>query len=231
MTIRHLTYTLTYARQCDKAEIVAFFERCIGHDWVNAQYLSPRAHIGGLAGAVMSVVIHESEQVRFCFQLPSLLVRLWRDIPKGGSDAEKMGSWLQLLGAALLLGRPSSIPSVQPFGSAAIADALTHYAPRPEAKSIEFIQSNLWVGLREWCRLSGEQIIVETELAETILSQFKNAEPEQSRARMLNTLMIEWLESSKANGWRLSVEKIPLQVALDGLEKQKPIPPTPLGPA
>lgn len=120
------------------------------------------------------------------------------------------------------------MPSVQPFGSAAIANALRHYAPRPEAKSIEHIQCNLWVGLREWCRLSGEQITVEMELAETILSQFKNVEPERPRAQMLNTLMIEWLECSKANSWRLSVEKLPLQVVLDGFEKQQTIPPAPL---
>jgi hypothetical protein len=214
ITIRHLTYVVTYARCCGEAETLSFLDRCIGHNWVDSQYISPRAHIGSLAGAVMSIVVNESEQIREFFRLPSLFDRLWREYPRCGGSASGIGAWLQLLGAACLLGNSFKVPSLQKFGPDRIGGALLQFAPRPETESIEFIQFNLWVGLREWCQISMERVKVEPKLAEIVLSQLKNSEPEQPRARMLKVLMLKWLESSKASAWRLSIERLPLRVAL-----------------
>ena len=215
MTIRHLTFIIDCTQMYSEKEILSLLDRCITPRWIISQYLSEQVSIGSLAAALASIAFNDSKAIRSYFRREALLIRLWREAPSDSTDAETLGVWLQLLGAASLLGRLRNAPHMSIIGSRRLSMILQFYAPRPEVNAIEHVQAQLWVGLREWCRLTSEQLAVEGYLAEVILDKYRNAVPKRPRIKITNDIMIQWLELSRSNEWVLITPKRSLRKLID----------------
>ena len=166
--------------------------------------------------------MHRSPAVRRYFRRSAVLERLRRTpLPDPLSPAD-VGAWLQLLAAGCLLGKPNKALPTSRVDAAAVLAALDACAPDPSAPAIQHIQAQLWLGLREWVRVSGAPLQLPPALAATILAQFAAAEPPLPRQRKLNSLMIDWLERCKAEEWRAVVEQASLFEAVATLPAQGP---------
>ncbi|MBI5130286.1 MAG: hypothetical protein HZA66_12655 [Rhodopseudomonas palustris] len=215
ITMRHLTFVVTAPHGCTPGEVERFFSRCITPDWLKAQYSSPDASVGALAGAVRSIAMSEQESVRRYFLHPALLQRLLAEQPTNGQASRHVAEWLQLLSATRLLGYDVTM-RLQPMDSRAISEALKVWPPGPVDQGIQPIESGLWAGLREWCHIMQQPLIVASVTAEAILGQFRAADPlGRIRVAALNAVMIDWLERSQDQGWKLVADPVSLLHAVE----------------
>ncbi|MCK6451116.1 MAG: hypothetical protein L6R19_09725 [Alphaproteobacteria bacterium] len=213
ITIRHLTFVLTSPHGCTPTEVEKFLARCVPPDWLAAQYRSLDAGVGALAGAVWSVVIDDREWLGRHFRHPALWQRVIAEQPANGHSPRHLAEWLQLFCAARLVDRPTI--RLQPMDSRSLSDVLRVFPPGPPDEGIQRIQAALWAGLREWCHLSRERLIVDAELGNGILAQFRAADPGSRRLAAISAVMIEWLERCRHQDWRLVVDQDSLFDALE----------------
>ena len=174
--------------------------RCFTPDWLGTQYRSPDASVGALAGAVRSIAMSEQECVRRHFLHPALFQRLLAEQPTNRHASRHVAEWLQLLSATGLLGHNTTM-RLQPMDSRAISEALKVWLPGPIDQGIQAIQAGLWAGLREWCHITQQRLIVPPDLTKAVLAQFRAANAAgHPRIAALNAVMIDWLERCQDQG-------------------------------
>jgi len=69
--------------------------------------------------------------------------------------------------------------------------------------TLQLLQAQLWIGLREMVRLYPESIQVKNCDGEDILSRWRTSEPKTPQMAELNQTMITWLQSCATNNWKL----------------------------
>jgi len=216
ITLRHLTFILTSQHGCAPEEVDSFLSRRLGPDWLAAHYRSKDATIGALAGAVRSIALDEQKWLGGLFRHPALLQRVRAEQPTSSHSPRHLAEWLQLFGAVRLLDR--SLTHGQSACTLQLSEALKVLPPGQPDQGIRSMQAGLWGGLREWCHVSAERPIVNADLAEGILAQFRAAAPAgRPRLAAFNAIMIDWLERCQRNEWRLVVDHESL---LDALESR-----------
>jgi hypothetical protein len=204
INLRHVSFILSAARECDPATVNAFLKRCIRPALVAAAYLSRDASVGSLAGCVRTFAIHESTEVRGFFQNEALSERLWDECPHPKHGVSDVGAWLQLLAAARLLAVAAPSHSPEPLGQKRLSALLQTYSPTPN-QSIQTQQGWVWHGLREWLFLTHETFVADQSLAEEVLRAFRGADADgRPRLAQLNSIMVDWLEHCKDQGWLMA---------------------------
>ena len=158
VTIIHLTFILTSPHRCSPSEVEEFFAQHLPPDWLAAQYSSPHATVGALAGAVRSVAMGERDWLGQHFCNPDLWRRVLVDQPAKGHSPRQIAEWLQLLSAARLLGCDGM--DMRPMGCQPVSKASEVLPLGPLNDGIQPMQAGLWAGLREWCHLTRERPVV-----------------------------------------------------------------------
>jgi hypothetical protein len=215
ITIRHLTYIVTAPHECTPGQVEQFLSRCFTSDWLGKQYSSPDASVGALAGAVRSVAMGDEESVRRHFLDPALFRRLLAEQPTNRHASRHVADWLQLLSATRLLGYDAAI-RLQPMDPRVISEARNVWPPGPVDQGIQAIQAGLWAGLREWCHITQQRLIVPRDLTKAVLAQFRAANAAgHPRIAALNAVMIHWLECCQDQGWKLVADTVSLLNAVE----------------
>jgi hypothetical protein len=215
INIRHLAFIVTSPLECTSSEIEQFLTRNFAPSWLGRQYSSPEATVGALAGALRAITMSDHEFVRRYFVHSALFERLVAEQPVNRPRPRHIAEWLQLLGAARLLNNEVTMRQ-QRIDSSAVLKALMLWPPRPADQGIQPIQAGLWAGLREWCHITQSQLVVPSELAEAVLAQFRVSDPQdRPRVSALNTVMIDWLERCKDNGWKLVCDESSLLTVVE----------------
>jgi hypothetical protein len=217
ITMRHLTYVLTAPHGCTSEEIERFVARRVPSNWLADRYSNRHVTVGSLAGAVRSVALDDREWMRKHFRDPALWRRIAAEQPTPERSPRQLVEWLGLFGAARLLDRIVPGPlAMLPCPLSAILRLVT---PEPGVHGIKPAQAAVWAGLREWCHLTRECLVIDPVVAERTLAEFRaTADPMcRSRVAALNIVIIEWLNRARRQDWRLVVERTPL---LDAVERQ-----------
>ena len=217
--IRHFSRIINLAHCCTGQQCVGFLDRCFSQERLEEQYLSSQSQIGSLAGAVYAVACNDDVHVRRWFRKSALVQRLWYDFPASSRPPEYTAAWLQLLGGVYLLGKITGEPPRRRLSSVSVDKAVSRWEPDSAREGIGPIQSALWLGLREWCHLSGQSFQLNERIANIILEQCYRAEPvEKIRSQQVNVIIIEWIERCKINKWASVAENYSIQDALKRLE-------------
>lgn len=212
-TLKQLTAILVAPHDMTREEVDAFFARCIPKDWIPAQYRSRLARPGALCSALRSIALDERVYLQRHFRHPDLTKRVIASQPSNHSAASKVSDWLGLFAAAGLIDNGStSMPRLDP---GLVCAALNEWPPGPPNEAVQPIQTTVWAGFREWCRLGGQELKLDSALGEAILAQFRSA-AQIGRARWaaLDLVMIEWIERCQENDWWVVAEPTTLLQAL-----------------
>jgi len=216
ITIRHLSFLLASPHRCTPDEVDALFSRCLPADWLARQYMLREAAVVTLAGAVHALNMDERTWIAMRLRDPALLSRADLERAAIEGSPRRMAEWLCLFSAIRLLDRAAT--PLLPTDRQLVCNALSVYPPGPPDQAIQPIQALIWAGLRDWCHLTGQRIVVDPALAEGILAQFQAADTVgRPRRTAMHALLIDWLQRCRAEAWNLVVEREPL---LDAIERQ-----------
>ncbi len=204
-TLPQLSFILTSPHRRTQEEVERFIARCIPEEWLAGQYGSRDATVGALAGVVRSVAMDDRDWLAPVFSHPALWRRVEAERPTPDHPPLHVAEWLQLLGGARLLNPHLTLP--RPASHPRLAAALALIPPGAPDEGIRPMQAGLWFGLREWCRLRQESVVVDASLGDAILAQFRAAAPvNRPRMTAFNAMMIEWLKRCHDRGWSLALD-------------------------
>lgn len=213
-TLPQVAFILTSPHDCAPYQVAAFLAERLPPDWLTRQYQSRRASTGALGSALSTLALDERTWLGQMCVVPSLFERLDAAWSSESAIASQVAGTLQLLcGTALLDDRLAPIPPMEP---SLLLSAIAHWRPAPSLDRLQSIQAKLWGGLREWRRLSRQDLAVEGADGAVMLAQFRAADPQgRPRMRAFNGVMIDWLQRCEAAGWRLVAEDTSLKAALE----------------
>jgi hypothetical protein len=208
VTLSTCSLVLNFGNQVDIETRSIFLNTVATPRWLRNQYIS--ASIGGIAGSLLSLCLHQNQSVISHFITDDLKLRIKRELKAMSSYSDRMlADSIQLLGCADVLGIDTSsfhflLPNISQ-----LIEVLEFTDPIKGDHKFGLFYVNLWIGLRAIARLSKQDIRVPYEAGSQILSLWKKAEVPSLRHERLNKLMIEWLERCADNNWHLISETSP----------------------
>ncbi len=206
--LHHVGTALRLANQEEGATKLRFLKSVVTKEWLQAQYENPKVTAGTIAALLYGLWTYPQEQVLSHFLISALKTRLQRET----NNLQRLGveqlSWaIQLLGCAALcefyLSSPITLPDTQ------INNLVGRKLPQGR-NDIGHIQVQLWLGLREMARVGPRtRIRINPTIGDRMLALWKNARGRSERQKTLNSLMIEWLETSQKAEWLLQADRVP----------------------
>lgn len=200
--IHHFSHTIRLVDGVTPEQTNEFIEKVATQDWLARQY--DIATTGGLAGALFAIFSYLDTEHHSKFCTEKLHERVKKEMRTFDSQApEKQAQRLSLLGVAALLGMNTAgiIPNYIKENS--INRIIAKRKSHSQDTSLQHLQAQLWIGLREMARLFPESMQIENCVGDDILSRWKVAETKTSHMAKLNQSMVTWLQSCATNNWKL----------------------------
>jgi hypothetical protein len=209
--LHQLGATLMLAKAVETEQKVHFLEAVIKKEWLQEQY-ARKATVGGVAAMLYSLWGYQEEDVRSHFRIPELNERVRREVVDLGSrNGKQLFEAIQLLGCAALFG-VSTDYTIQWPSDQQIEKALGAQSYKEKREDIGNIQAQLWLGLRETARRRGvPRVRVSADEGEQLLDMWKRSHGPTDRHKILNALMVEWLEECMKADWYLQPDSVALQ--------------------